>query len=70
MPKINYHDHFTEMTCPICGKQFVIPGKWMYRHKGKALCSYTCYVQAGGDGGTDRLEGKKPRFYNNTKGAR
>ena len=70
MKKRNHYDHYQEFICPICGKKFVVPNTWMYRRNGKALCSYTCYVQAGGDGGTDRLEGKKPRFYNNTKGAR
>lgn len=57
-------------TCPICGKVFNATASWAYRKDGKWYCRYTHYVQAGGDGGLDRLNGKKRRYYNNTKGAR
>lgn len=57
-------------TCPVCGKVFHATPGWAYRKPGKWYCCYTHYVQAGGDGGLDRLNGKKRRYYNNTKGAR
>ena len=61
---------FNMKKCPICGKRFIPTAHYAYKHNGKYLCCYTHYVQAGGDGGLDRLNGKKRRYYNNTKGAR
>lgn len=58
-------------TCPICGKVFNATVNWAYRKDSKWYCCYTHYVQGGGDGGMDRVKGKKVRFYNNTvKGGR
>lgn len=67
---LDYYNEYVMRTCPICGKEFMQRSHWAYKHKNKWCCSYTCYVQAGGDGGLDRLNGKKQRYYNNTKGAR
>jgi hypothetical protein len=33
--------------CSLCGKKYFIVDKkqWVYKHRGKYLCSYTCYSQ-------------------------
>ena len=64
------NEKYISRQCPICGKKFVPSYYWAYRSPKGYACSYTCYVKAGGDGGLDRLNGKKRRYYNNTKGAR
>ena len=58
-------------TCTVCGKVFHATPGWAYRKDSKWYCCYTHYVHGGGDGGMDRVKGKKVRFYNNTvKGGR
>jgi hypothetical protein len=58
-------------TCPVCRKVFNATPGWAYRKDSKWYCCYTHYVEGGGDGGMDRVKGKKVRFYNNTvKGGR
>ena len=68
--KPKYYNKVNTKVCPVCGKVFNATVNWAYRKDSKWYCCYTHYVQAGGDGGLDRLNGKKRRYYNNTKGAR
>lgn len=48
--------------CPVCGKVFHATPGWAYRKPGKWYCCYTHYVQGGGDGGMDRVNGKKKKW--------
>lgn len=50
--------------CAVCGRIFYAKAYWAYKIEGKSkwFCCYTHYVQGGGDGGTDRLEGKRKKW--------
>ena len=48
--------------CPVCGKRFWVSGKWAYKLDAKYFCCYTHYVEGGGDGGLDRVNGIKRKL--------
>lgn len=49
--------------CVVCGRIFYATADWAYKIEGKSkwFCCYTHYVQGGGDGGMDRVKGKRKR---------
>ena len=60
--KPKYYNKANTKVCPVCGKKLESTPGWAYRKPGKWYCCYTHYVEGGGDGGMDRVNGKRKKW--------